>query len=142
LGNIVFENNSKHKIDLCFVTKIASSLTQKEIELILTSNEEIQEINFNTRGKDAPTDVLSFPYDEMPNVPLGSIVISADLVEEKSKLYKHSFENEFSLLFIHGILHLLGYDHEIDSGEHRKKEEELIIEFNLPKSLIIRTEEG
>ena len=141
MGNIVFENNSKYTIDLCLVTKIASSLTQKEIELILTSNEEIQEINSSTRGKDAPTDVLSFPYEVMPNVPLGSIVISADLVEEKAIVYKHSFENEFALLFIHGILHLLGYDHEIDNGEHRKKEEELIVQFDLPKSLIIRTGE-
>lgn len=111
------------------------------IELILTSNEEIQEINLNTRGKDSPTDVLSFPYDEMPHVPLGSIVISADFVLEKSTLYNHSFHDEFTLLFIHGILHLLGYDHEVDNGEHRDKEEELIEQYNLPKSLIIRTDE-
>jgi len=141
LPNIVFENSTNYTIDLTLVESIASFLTDKEIELIFTSNEEIQEINFNTRGKDTPTDVLSFPYDEMPHVPLGSIVISSNFVDEKSKLYKHSFEHEFALLFIHGILHLLGYDHEIDSGEHRIKEEELISHFNLPKSLIVRTEE-
>jgi len=141
LSNIVFENSTDIKIELSLIEAIASSLTQKEIELIFTSNEEIREINLNTRGKDKATDVLSFPYDEMPNVPLGSIVISSNFVEEKSKLYKHSFEDEFALLFIHGLLHLLGYDHEKDNGEHRKKEEELINKFNLPKSLIIRTEE-
>jgi len=141
LSSIVFENNTQFEIDLSLVKDIASSLTEKEIELILTSNDEIREINFNTRGKDSATDVLSFPYDEMPHVPLGSIVISSNFVDEKSKLYKHSFEDEFTLLFIHGILHLLGYDHEVDNGEHRKKEEELITQYNLPKSLIIRTGE-
>ena len=59
-------------------------------------------------------------------------------VVEKAKEYGHTFNEEFSLLFIHGILHLLGYDHEVDNGEHRAKEEELIKEFNLPDSLIIR----
>jgi probable rRNA maturation factor len=141
LSNIVFDNNTEYKIDLSLVDTIALSLSSKEIELVFTSNNEMQEINLNSRGIDKPTDVLSFPYEEMPNVPLGSIVISADFVKEKANLYNHSFQDEFTLLFIHGILHLLGFDHEIDNGEHRKKEEELIIKYNLPKSLIIRTDE-
>lgn len=141
MPQIVFENNTNQIIDLTLVEKIAADLTDKEIELIFTNDEEMREINLNTRGIDKSTDVLSFPYDEMPQVPLGSIVISVNFVETKSKLYKHSFENEFVLLFIHGILHLLGFDHEIDSGEHRKKEEELIVKYNLPKSLIVRTGE-
>ncbi len=141
MSNIVFENNTTHEIDLNLVEEITSFLTDQEIELIFTDNEEMQEINLTTRGMDKPTDVLSFPYDAMPNVPLGSIVISSDFVDEKSKLYKHSFEAEFTLLFIHGILHLLGFDHEVDNGEHREKEEELINRYNLPKSLIVRTGE-
>jgi len=141
MSQIVFENNTQHKIDISFIQKVASDLTNKEIELIFTTDEEMKDINFNTRGIDKSTDVLSFPYDEMPHVPLGSIVISSNFVEDKAKLYKHSFEDEFALLFIHGILHLLGYDHETDSGEHRKKEEELICKYSLPKSLIVRVEE-
>ncbi|MDC0933126.1 rRNA maturation RNase YbeY [Arcobacteraceae bacterium] len=141
MSNIVFENNTENKIDLGLIQEILSSLSDKEIELILTDNEEMQEINLNTRGFDKPTDVLSFPYDDMPNVPLGSIVISIDFVIEKSKLFNHSLQDEFTLLFIHGILHLLGYDHEVDNGEHRDKEEELITKYHLPKSLIIRTGE-
>ena len=141
MSQIVFENNTQHKIDISFIQKVASELTDKEIELIFTTDKEMKDINFNTRGIDKSTDVLSFPYDEMPHVPLGSIVISSNFVEDKAKLYKHSFEDEFALLFIHGILHLLGYDHETDSGEHRKKEEELICKFSLPKSLIVRVEE-
>jgi len=141
VSNIVFENNTEFKIDLTLINEITENLSEKEIELIFTSNDEMQEINLNTRGIDKATDVLSFPYDDMPNVPLGSIVISANFVEEKSTVYNHSFQDEFTLLFIHGILHLLGYDHEIDNGEHRDKEEELINKYNLPKSLIIRTNE-
>jgi len=137
--HLVFENNTEYSIDLALANEITRELSKKEIELILTNNAEIQQINLNTRGFDKPTDVLSFPYEEMIHAPLGSIVISSDFVEEKSKLYGHSFEAEFTLLFIHGILHLLGYDHEIDNGEHRDKEEELIHKYNLPKSLIIRT---
>jgi len=141
VSNIIFENNTENEINLELAKEILLSLTDKEIELIFTDNEEMQEINLNTRGFDKPTDVLSFPYDDMPNVPLGSIVISENFVEEKSNLYKHSFNDEFMLLFIHGILHLLGYDHEVDNGEHRDKEEELINKFSLPKSLIVRTNE-
>lgn len=136
--NIVFENNSNHEIGIEFLNDIAKTVSEEEIEFILTDNKEIHEINLTTRGIDNPTDVLSFPYDKMPNTPLGSIVISVDFVEQKSKEYNHSFKDELALLFIHGLLHLVGYDHEVDSGEHRQKEEELIKQFNLPDSLIVR----
>ncbi len=136
--NIIFENNTDLEIDIEFLNSIAKTLSEEEIEFILTNNQEIHEINLTTRGIDKPTDVLSFPYEQMPNTPLGSIVISIDFVEKKAKEYNHSFEDELSLLFIHGLLHLVGYDHEVDNGEHRKKEEELIKQFNLPNSLIVR----
>ena len=136
--NIVFENNTNRDININFLNDIAKTISDEEIEFILTDNSEIHEINLTTRGIDKPTDVLSFPYEKMPNTPLGSIVISVDFVETKAKEYNHSFNEELSLLFIHGLLHLIGYDHEIDNGEHRKKEEELIKQFNLPNSLIIR----
>ncbi|MEA1914687.1 MAG: rRNA maturation RNase YbeY, partial [Campylobacterota bacterium] len=55
--------------------------------------------------------------------------------------FDHAFDEEMSLMFIHGILHCLGYDHETDNGEQRQKEIELIKKFNLPKSLIVRTQE-
>ena len=61
-----------------------------------------------------------------------------EYVEQKAKEYNHSINDEFTLLFIHGLLHLLGFDHEVDEGEHRSKEEELIKQFNLPNSLIVR----
>jgi probable rRNA maturation factor len=141
LFSIIFENNTEYKVDLDFLVKIAQelSLQNKEIEFILTTNNDIQAINLTTRGIDKPTDVLSFPYENMPHTPLGSIMISSDFTKEKSALYGHSFDDELALLFIHGLLHLIGYDHEIDNGEHREKEKQLIKQFNLPSSLIVRT---
>ena len=136
---IDLDNETGFEIDILILEKITNSLTQKDIELLIVKNDEIQKLNKEHRNIDKATDVLSFPIDfDMPNMPLGSIVISTDFVEEKAKEYGHEFNEEFSLLFIHGLLHLLGYDHEVDNGEHRNKEEELIKEFNLPDSLIIR----
>jgi len=137
---IELENKTDLEIDEIFLNSIAKTLTKKEIELIVTSQSEIQEINKNFRNIDKTTDVLSFPYEDMPMSPLGSIVISSWHVEQKAKEFKHTTNDEFALLFIHGLLHLLGYDHEVDNGEMRKKEEQLIKKFNLPKSLIIRND--
>jgi len=69
-------------------------------------------------------------------------VISAEYVQKGAQHFGHSCDDELALLFIHGLLHLLGYDHETDQGEMRAKEEALIKNFNLPKSLIVRTEES
>ena len=136
---IDIENNTSFEMNTSLLEDITSSLTLKDIELLIVKNDEIQELNKAHRNIDKATDVLSFPLEfDMPNMPLGSIVISLDFVEEKAKEYGHTEEEEFSLLFIHGLLHLLGFDHEIDSGEHRQKEEELINQFNLPNSLIVR----
>ncbi len=136
--NIIFDNETDYDIDLSLVQNIKNHLTTGEVELILTNNTSIQNINLETRGFDKPTDVLSFPYINMPHAPIGSIIISLDFLKEYANEYKNTIEDEFALLFIHGILHILGYDHEVDNGEHRAKEEELINHFNLPKSLIIR----
>lgn len=138
MRNIVFENNTDIEISLDLAYQIAEYLNIGEIELILTDNSEIHEINLNTRNIDKATDVLSFPYEQMPNTPIGSIVISDDFITKYAKEYNHSYEEEFALLFIHGALHLIGYDHEVDDGEQREKELEIITHFNLPKSLIVR----
>ncbi len=137
---IEIENETNLIINEVFLKEIANSLTNKDIELIITTDDEIQSINKQHRGIDKSTDVLSFPYEEMPMTPLGSIVISKDHIEQKAKELNHSLDDELYLLFIHGLLHLLGYDHEVDNGEMREEEEKLIHKFNLPKSLIIRTQ--
>ncbi len=136
---IDFENKTDLEFDVKNFYEIYNLLTNKDIEVILTTNEEIQKINKKYRNIDKPTDVLSFPLENLPNTPLGSIIISVDMAKEYAKLYKHSIEDEIKLLFLHGLLHLLGYDHEIDE-KMRQKEEEIIKKLNLPKSLIIRNE--
>ena len=88
--------------------KIASKYTKKDIELIITDNDDIQKLNAKHRGIDKATDVLSFPYEKMKNAPLGTIVISVDKVNELSKELGHSADEEFTLLFIHGLLHFWG----------------------------------
>jgi probable rRNA maturation factor len=137
---IELQNNTSLKVDEVLLQDIASSMTNKQIELIITNEEDIRQINKLHRGIDKSTDVLSFAYEEMPMAPLGSIVVSDTHVKNKANELGHSESSEFSLLFIHGLLHLLGYDHEVDSGEMRLKEKEIIGKFKLPESLIIRTQ--
>ena len=135
------ENLTDLKLKFAILEEIADHLTQRDIELIICDNKTIREYNLKFRGKDSPTDVLSFPMaTEVETLPLGSIVISANKVEEGAKEFNHSKEDELALLFIHGLLHLLGFDHEVDSGQMRQKEKELIEKFNLPNSLIVRVE--
>lgn len=136
---IDFENQTPLEIDISLLEQIQQTLTSKECELILTDNSTIQKLNKTHRNIDKPTDVLSFPLEfDLPHMPLGSIIISVDYAQEKAKEFNHTLEEEITLLFIHGLLHLLGYDHEVDQGEHRNREEELIKTFHLPKSLIVR----
>ncbi|QKF82445.1 rRNA maturation RNase YbeY [Halarcobacter ebronensis] len=136
---IDFDNQTDVKIDISTLEEIAEDSTSKDIELLVVNNETIKELNKEYRNIDKATDVLSFPLEfEMENMPLGSIVISIDFVEEKAKEYGHTFDDELKLLFIHGLLHLLGFDHEVDNGEHREEEERLIEKYNLPSSLIVR----
>lgn len=137
---IELDNRTSLEVDEKFLDSIAKTLTKKEIELIITSDYEIKAMNCEYRGIDKSTDVLSFPYEDMPMSPLGSIVICNSYVKEKAKEFKHKDSDELALLFIHGLLHLVGFDHEVDNGEMREKESKLIREFKLPNSLIVRTE--
>ena len=135
---IELDNRTSLKLDEQLLSRITNTLTKKEIELIVTTESEIRQINKENRNIDKSTDVLSFPYENMPI--LGSIVISHEHVLAKAKELGHSQSEEFTLLYIHGLLHLLGLDHEVDNGEMRNKELKLIEKFSLPKSLIVRTQ--
>ena len=147
---IDLDNQTTLIVNLEVLEQIASSLSSKEVELLIVDDATMQSLNLEHRGKDTTTDVLSFPMIDMKTpfpeqsivgLPLGSIVISASTVTQKAKELGHSVQDETALLFIHGMLHLLGFDHEVDEGEMRDKEKALILEFDLPKSLIIRTGE-
>lgn len=91
-----------------------------EISVSLVTIEEIAELNETYRHKVGPTDVLSFPCDDAwenadePEIMLGDIMIAPEVCAKQAPEYGNTFEEEMSLLLVHGCLHLLGYDHIID----------------------------
>jgi len=140
---ILLDNQTDYKINLQFLENIANYLNvDRDIELLIVNNNTIKSLNQEYRGIDKETDVLSFPLEGIGDLPLGSIVISIDKAKEISTKLGHNIDDELALLFIHGLLHLLGYDHEVDNGEMRDEEERVIKEFNLPLSLIVRNQGG
>ena len=138
---LLIENESNIPLHVNVLEQICKEHTQKEVELIMIDGKSMHELNLEHRGMDKTTDVLSFPVDDFPHAPLGSIVINYELAEEKAKELGHTIEEEITLLFIHGMLHLLGFDHEVDNGEMRESEKAWIKQYHLPASLIVRTEE-
>ncbi|QOR01894.1 MULTISPECIES: rRNA maturation RNase YbeY [unclassified Campylobacter] len=131
----------EEEMDISFLEKIAQKMSDQNIELVLVNENAMREINLSQRGIDKSTDVLSFPLVQNCENLLGSIVINLDEVDKKAQEYKHTSEEEMALLFIHAMLHLQGYDHEVDQGQMREKEQEWIEYFKLPKSLIVRVQE-
>ncbi|MGL4253903.1 MAG: rRNA maturation RNase YbeY [Fusobacteriaceae bacterium] len=107
------------------------------VSVAVVDNERIQEINRDYRGKDSPTDVISFAYHETedfdigPYDTLGDIVISIDRVAEQASEYNHTVTREFYYVLTHGLLHLMGYDHieAEDKEEMRAREEEILEKF-------------
>jgi len=85
-----------------------------EVSVSIVGNEEMRSLNREYREIDAPTDVLSFPQD---GAVLGDIVISLEKAVEQAKEYGHGIERELGFLTAHGMLHLLGYDHEDEDSE-------------------------
>ena len=127
-----------------------------QVNIILTNNEEIQQINREHRGIDAPTDVLSFPMieyaypsdftvleaDGMDNFDpdtgellLGDIVISVDKVIEQAGKYGHNERREYAFLIAHSMLHLFGYDHmdELERETMEHKQEEILNRLNITR---------
>ena len=98
----------------------------QEVSILLTGDKDIRRLNQEFRSIDQPTDVLSFPQnaDEDPCIPeeiiLGDIAVSLDIAKAQAKEHGLDFKEEIILLLIHGILHLLGYDHEISEQEEKK----------------------
>lgn len=95
---------------------------QAELSLALVENREIQELNAKYRNKNEPTDVLSFPSEEILPTGiqiLGDVVISVEQAEKQARRRSEALGEEIERLLIHGILHLLGYDHESSRREAR-----------------------
>lgn len=92
------------------------------LSVALVSKSEIQKLNKEWRGKDYATDVLSFPLEldfELDGIPfeMGELIISPEKAKEQAEEYGHSFEREMCFLFVHGCLHVLGFDHMTKADE-------------------------
>lgn len=104
----------------------AEGVDTGEVALTFVNDEEIRTMNKQYRNLDKATDVLSFSMwegddlAEMPELeddPIGDIVISAETAKRQSEDYGHSMEREIGFLFVHGFLHLIGYDHQDEASE-------------------------
>lgn len=122
-----------------------------EISLTFTDNENIRELNLESRGKNSATDVLSFPMLEQDDdgtliiydedivdgfVLLGDIVISAERAAAQAEEYGHSLVREMCFLAVHSVLHLLGYDHERSSDEEKiqfEKQEQILTNLGITR---------
>lgn len=124
-----------------------------EINVLITNNDGIHQINLEQRQVDAPTDVLSFPMFELTagqppedealldpatgRLPLGDMVISLERAAAQAEEYGHSIQRELGYLAVHSVLHLLGYDH-MDEGEQKKqmrqREEVIMNEMGIPRA--------
>jgi probable rRNA maturation factor len=110
------------------------------VNVLLTSSAEMKSLNRRFRGKDKPTDVLSFPAEPAAQKRFaGEIAISAEMAAQNAWTLRHSPAEEVKILVLHGVLHLRGYDHECDNGQMAKREEQLRAQLHLPLGLIERT---
>jgi probable rRNA maturation factor len=105
-----------------------------DVDILISSNKRLRDLNRRFRRKDKPTDVLSFPRPSG-----GDIAISAQIARDNAQRYGHSLASELKILVLHGILHLAGYDHESDDGRMARAESRLRSQLKLPASLIDRT---
>ena len=109
------------------------------VNVLITTGAKMKSLNRRFRGKDKPTDVLSFPAEPRPQKPFaGEIAISADLATQNARDLGHSPAQEVKILVLHGILHLRGYDHECDNGQMARREKQLRAKLYLPLGLIER----
>ena len=115
---------------------------RSEISVTFVDMDEIHQLNRDYREVDSPTDVLSFPqFDDLNDLPeegeiaLGDVVICKEKAEEQAEEFGHSFEREIIYLFVHSVLHLLGYDH-MDEDEKkimRRREEAVMTELGITR---------
>jgi probable rRNA maturation factor len=121
------------------------------VSVLLASDSAIKRLNGKFRGMHHATDVISFPALEMPVqksssgrrradlAAAGDLAISLDAAARQAKSFGHGTIVELKILMLHGLLHLAGYDHEIDGGEMASREEQLRRRFRLPSALIARS---
>ena len=111
-------NFFKTVLDIIYKELNDDRLIEREISLLLADDETIQELNKSYRNMDKPTDVLSFEIES--DTMLGDIIISVETAKRMAVEYSISLDREIAFLFIHGILHLLGYDHETSAEDEEE----------------------
>jgi probable rRNA maturation factor len=146
--NIIVENKLwLKKTSKQFIKQVASLVCQeqenafttfkkKEFNLVLSDSERIKGINNQFRGKNKETNVLSFSYIHQDSFDiLGECIFALEVIENEAREQNKSFEHHFAHMIIHGILHILGYDHEKSNAEAKIME---AIEIKLLKKLGIK----
>ena len=130
------------------VARLHGLTEQTEVDITIVDDEEIHRLNREYRDVDRPTDVLSFALDEGDDEPelvdaleehlLGDIIISAETAQRQGEEFGHGLTREVVYLAVHGLLHLLGYDHmkEEDKVIMRAKEEEALREIELSEEFL------
>jgi len=110
-----------------------------QVNVLVTSSRDLRSLNRQFRGKDEPTDVLSFPLRHRSVELAGDIAISADIARHNARLLGHSPAEEIKILALHGLLHLAGYNHERDDGKMAREEFRLRKSLQLPMALLERS---
>lgn len=117
-----------------FVLEHEDAPAAVELSIAVVELAEMAELNGRFRDKEGPTDVLSFPCDDPcavvepgESVTLGDVVIAPEVAERQAAEYGHTIEEELNLLLVHGVLHLLGYDHVADEEAEAMQARERIL---------------
>jgi probable rRNA maturation factor len=124
-----------------FARKLQNLVAQgRPFECLIAGDAELRRMNLKFRGKDEATDVLSFPSGTgLPACSsLGSIAISLQRARAQARDFGHSIKDEIRILMLHGVLHLIGLDHETDAGRMARAEKRWRARLGLPTSLIER----
>jgi probable rRNA maturation factor len=119
-----------------WLSRIAPRSARGHVTIAILPNTRVKALNRRYRGKNTGTDVLSFPGT---GDSLGDIAISREIAQKQAKLLGHSFGVELRVLALHGLLHLLGYDHDSDNGLMARVEARLRRKGGLPPGLIARS---
>lgn len=114
---------------------MAEGAEKGRVSIVLANDKLVKELNAKYRGVDEPTDVLAFGFEEEED--LGEVIISIPTCLRQADEYGHSFEEELSLLLVHGVLHLLGYDHLEDNEAKimQEREREVLVTLKRHKVL-------
>jgi len=127
-----------------FLAQAQSAIALRgQVAVLLTSDAALRDLNNRFRGKNKPTDVLSFPAALVQNTKpakrvAGDLAISVETARRQAAEQGHALTCELQILILHGLLHLAGYDHESDAGQMHSRERQLRTQFGLPQGLIER----